>query len=160
MNAAKKSPVDAPAIKLGDRVKDRWSDDEGTAYVLIRQMNGTRRFLVAMKNKDGERKNAGYDEPELELLESAEEDLTPEVGGEVELGSEVRDTTTGFTGVCTSIYLYLNGCIRYEVQGLDRQKGVPTFVALDEIMVQPTGYKVQEQGPRRSGGAHGLEAMR
>lgn len=34
---------------------------------------------------------------------------------EIVLGSKVRDTVTGFTGIATSSHKYLNGCVRISV---------------------------------------------
>lgn len=33
----------------------------------------------------------------------------------VELGDEVKDAVTGFTGIATSITIYLNGCRRIQI---------------------------------------------
>ena len=33
----------------------------------------------------------------------------------IELGTKVTDTVSGFKGVATARYTYLNGCVRYEV---------------------------------------------
>jgi len=35
----------------------------------------------------------------------------------IELGVEVEDLVTGFKGMATSITTYLNGCVRYGVDG-------------------------------------------
>jgi hypothetical protein len=34
----------------------------------------------------------------------------------VELGDEVRDTISGFTGVCSGMFRYINGCTRCMVE--------------------------------------------
>lgn len=34
----------------------------------------------------------------------------------INLGDRAKDKITGFTGICTGRFLYLNGCVRIELQ--------------------------------------------
>jgi hypothetical protein len=36
---------------------------------------------------------------------------------EIALGSKVKDKVTGYTGIATARHEFLNGCVRYSVQG-------------------------------------------
>jgi hypothetical protein len=44
---------------------------------------------------------------------------------QVELGTKVRDTVTGYEGVATGATTWLNGCVRYAIQGDGRKDGIP-----------------------------------
>lgn len=46
----------------------------------------------------------------------------------IELGSKARDTVSGWEGVVTARYEYLNGCERYEIGGADKDGKPETFV--------------------------------
>ena len=41
----------------------------------------------------------------------------------IKLGSTVKDTITGFTGIATAEYNYLNGCKRYYIQPTELKDG-------------------------------------
>jgi hypothetical protein len=52
--------------------------------------------------------------------------------GFIELGSNVRDRVSGFTGIAISETSYLNGCVRYGVQpAIDKDGKMPDCVYLD-----------------------------
>lgn len=51
------------------------------------------------------------------------------------LGDRVRDKVTGFEGIVTARYEYLNGCIRWEVSGVDKD-GKPDGYAFDDMQVE------------------------
>jgi len=53
---------------------------------------------------------------------------------EIELGSEVEDITTGFTGITTSRTEYMNGCVQYFVE--------PRVAEKSEL---PKGYYIDYQ---------------
>lgn len=43
----------------------------------------------------------------------------------VELGDEVRDTISGFRGVCTGLFNYINGCVRAMIEPRTLHDGKP-----------------------------------
>ena len=43
----------------------------------------------------------------------------------IELGSKVKDSITGFTGIATARHEYMNGCIRYAIQADKLKDGKP-----------------------------------
>lgn len=61
----------------------------------------------------------------------------------VELGEQVKDGLTGFKGMATGRYLYLNGCVRIEVTPKELKAGQPVEAAVfDQARI--TG---KNQGP-------------
>lgn len=58
----------------------------------------------------------------------------------IELGSRVKDIVTGFEGIAIAKCIYMNGCIRYEVQprGLDKNKPIETLW-VDESQLKAEG---------------------
>lgn len=43
----------------------------------------------------------------------------------VELGDEVKDKISGFKGICTGIFNYLNGCVRAMIEPRTTKEGKP-----------------------------------
>lgn len=62
----------------------------------------------------------------------------PEVADDPFMGEEVRDTVSGFTGITTAKYVYLNGCIRYcvEAEGKDGPQSKPLELVFDQQRLQ------------------------
>lgn len=55
----------------------------------------------------------------------------------IALGSEVRDTITGFTGIVTARTSYITGCDRYSVQPpLDKDGKYRESYAFDEPLLE------------------------
>lgn len=72
-----------------------------------------------------------------------------EKGRDFTLGAKLRDTVTGFEGVAVSRHEYLNGCIRYTLQGsLDKDGKVPDPVPFDtEQLEEVEPAKLRETNP-------------
>ena len=65
----------------------------------------------------------------------------------IELGEEVRDTITGFKGVAVSRNEWLNGCVRYAVQGkVDKDGKVPKEEWIDEKQLVVVKKKAAKNG--------------
>ena len=80
--------------------------------------------------------------------------------GEVSLGDRVKDTVTGFSGICVAITSWLNGCRRIGVQSTTALKdGMPVdLYTVDEHqinVIEPLGHKPN----RRTGGPQNDQAM-
>lgn len=147
-------------MKLGDILKDKYSPIQGVAVIKTVHFNGMERFTISYE-KDMESKDTSFDNVQLEVITSAEEDVTPKLNGHVDLGDRVQDIATGFEGMLTGFYYYLNGCVRYEVCGLDHQTRLPAYIALDEANIRKIEAKKEEpQGPPRTGGSTSMIAMR
>lgn len=80
-------------------------------------------------------------------------------------GDLLRDTVTGFEGVALAVTIWMNGCIRYEVQPQALHEGVPVKALwFDEeqlVVVKPTkSVKARPSGgpqddpSRREGPSH------
>jgi hypothetical protein len=77
-----------------------------------------------------------------------------EKGRDFTLGAKLRDAVTGFEGVAVSRHEYLNGCVRFTLQGpLDKDGKVPDPVAFDteqleEVEPAPLRETKPAGGPR------------
>jgi len=71
----------------------------------------------------------------------------------IELGSEVKDKTTGFTGVASSRTEYLTGCVRYGVQSRKLGKdGLPgDYIMFDEDSLEVVKAKKAKKKPVKGG---------
>lgn len=53
----------------------------------------------------------------------------------VELGDKAKDTVSGFEGIVGSKHIYLNGCVRYALEGADKD-GAPIGHVFDEQQIE------------------------
>ncbi|HEY3925243.1 MAG TPA: hypothetical protein VGL75_11840 [Acidothermaceae bacterium] len=68
------------------------------------------------------------------------------------LGRKYRDTVSGWEGIATARYEYLNGCVRYQLDAKD-DKGAPQGYVFDEQQVAEVEAPAVEREPaRRTGG--------
>lgn len=51
------------------------------------------------------------------------------------LGDRVRDAVSGWEGIATARYEYLNGCVRWQIDGVDKD-GKPEGFVFDDQQVQ------------------------
>jgi hypothetical protein len=148
-------------VKLGDIVKDIRSDFEGMAVGSLRTFSGFTQFLVQGKDKDGEPKAEWIDVVTLKVTEEADEDRSPKPLGNFDLGDRVVDIASDWEANVTAEVLYLNGCVRYEVQGKGKD-GVPALVGVDEALLR----KVEKAPPlpqpeqQRQGGSTSRASVR
>ena len=72
----------------------------------------------------------------------------------VKLGDKVRDSITGYEGVCTSIARFLNGCRRIGIQGnkLDKDNLPVDSYVVDETTVQVIEKKIFKTVQEDNGG--------
>lgn len=54
----------------------------------------------------------------------------------IPLGSDVRDTLTGFKGVAFGYTMWMNGCNRYLIQSRDLREGKVVDLWVDEQQVE------------------------
>lgn len=71
----------------------------------------------------------------------------------IKLGDRGRDTVSGWEGVATARYEYMNGCVRWELSGKD-ENGHPKGFVFDEEQLEAVEEAGRPVGPR-SGGARG-----
>lgn len=65
----------------------------------------------------------------------------------VKLGDKYRDTVSGFEGVATARYEFLNGCVQYHLVGTSKDGDEPPTLTIDEDQLEG----VRSEGP---GGGH------
>lgn len=141
-------------MKLGDTLKDKYSDAQGVAMTQVSTISGMEYFDIVGKDKDGEPKAWALDEVQLELIESAAIDATPTPTGKIAIGMRVQDIATDWKGTVVTEALYLNGCVRYSVRGQGKD-GVPHEEYLHEALLQPINDApiVEPLSPPRRGGS-------
>lgn len=73
---------------------------------------------------------------------------------DIRLGDRVRDTISGWEGIATARYDYINGCVRWQVDGADKD-GKPDGFVFDyqsleivEEAVKPSAPLARTGGPR------------
>jgi hypothetical protein len=62
------------------------------------------------------------------------------------LGDKVRDVVSGWEGIATGRYEYLNGCIRWQVDGTDKD-GKPDGYVFDDQQVEVVERRVVMPAP-------------
>lgn len=75
----------------------------------------------------------------------------------IELGAKVRDRVSGYEGVITARYEYLNGCERYEISAADKD-GKPESYVFDVQQLEVTMPPEITRAPaplKRTGGPRG-----
>jgi hypothetical protein len=78
----------------------------------------------------------------------------------VTLGNRYKDSVTGFEGVATACYIYMNGCIRVELMALDKD-GVPKAYVFDqEQMLEVKGAPVERKAATPTGGPRGTTPVK
>lgn len=80
----------------------------------------------------------------------------------VKPGKKYRDTVSGFEGVATAVYAFMNGCVRVELTGKikDGESKIPTLVFDHEQLedVEEPKVATQKRG-RGTGGPQTHEAV-
>lgn len=54
---------------------------------------------------------------------------------ELELGATYKDNVSGWEGVLTAVYVYMNGCVRVSLDGKD-DKGAPKGYSFDQEQIE------------------------
>jgi hypothetical protein len=73
----------------------------------------------------------------------------------IQLGQEVKDTVTGFTGIATAKVEYLNGCVQFCVKPkIAKNKEMPggCYIDIEQLEVVGNGVYV---APKNTGGDMG-----
>lgn len=70
----------------------------------------------------------------------------------IELGRQYRDPISGWEGTATCRYEYLNGCVRVEISGADKDGKPEAFVFDQEQLVALDEPPAVTAKPRRTGG--------
>lgn len=126
-------------IKLGTKVKDAITGFEGVAVCRAEWLGGNIRIGVAStklggSKEEGEwiRKQEWLDEVQLASDGVVVIEAIEPVKHDFKHGQRVRDKYTGYEGIIVAIDVWLNGCVRMEIQGvLDKDGKVPDAVSLE-----------------------------
>lgn len=75
----------------------------------------------------------------------------------VTMGEKYRDTVSGWEGTATAVIVYMNGCIRVETSGQDKD-GKPIGYMFDqEQLVHVDAPPVERKAPALTGGDRGYD---
>jgi hypothetical protein len=66
------------------------------------------------------------------------------------LGHEARDTVTGFKGIATARFIFLNGCVRVEVTPTELKDGAPVKPYVFDEQRLTHNSRVKKGGPFKS----------
>ena len=79
----------------------------------------------------------------------------------IELGDKVKDTVTGFSGIAVCRSTYLQGCVRFGVQGQVTKNEAPAeWQYFDEPQLKVVKKNAIKQGNKKPGGYKPDNAMR
>lgn len=70
----------------------------------------------------------------------------------LKLGKKYRDDVSGFGGVATAEYTFLNGCIRYQLTGESKDGKAPEELIFDIEQLSPVAAPAKPKGKRSGGG--------
>lgn len=68
------------------------------------------------------------------------------------LGKRYRDDISGFEGVATAEYVYLNGCVRIQVTGESKDNKAPDELVFDIEQLSAVKSERKPMGKRSGGG--------
>jgi hypothetical protein len=133
---------------LGHKATDKITGLKGVITAYAEFLHAPKRIeLSPVKLEKGEpAKPVWLDEPRLKV--SSVQIKVPDFDATVELGKEVTDSLTGFKGIATGRFVFMNGCIRIEVTPTTLKDGVPLEAqSFDEQRLTPKS-KAPAGGPR------------
>ena len=82
-----------------------------------------------------------------------------EAGPELELGARYRDNVSGWEGVLTACYVYMNGCVRCELADKDDKDQPKSFVFDQEQLTLVVAKPIKTQRATPSGGSRDSEPV-
>lgn len=69
---------------------------------------------------------------------------------EITLGNKYRDKVSGWEGIATARYEYMNGCVRIEISGADKDGKPEGFVfdvhQVEEVVAAPVVVEQRQTG--------------
>lgn len=71
----------------------------------------------------------------------------------VTLGKKYRDDVSGFEGVATARYEFLNGCVRYQLTAESKEGKAPDELVFDEEQLTVVPAPKKPKGRRSGGGS-------
>ena len=143
-------------IEIGDKVKDKVSNLEGTVVAKTDYLYGCSRIAIQYGfDRDGKPLEAlSVDEPQATLLEKkviARESFSKE--RVIKLGDKVMDIVSDFEGIAFGRAEFLYGCTRIAIAPKKGKDGkLIDSCWFDEPQVKVLKEKVVETGNRNTGG--------
>ncbi|MFA5306506.1 MAG: hypothetical protein WC365_03590 [Candidatus Babeliales bacterium] len=84
-------------------------------------------------------------------------------GIKIKLGWQVKDSITGFEGITTGRFEYLNGCVRFEVcpMKLNTETGIPPEnLVFDEPQLEVVDtFEIKPETSKKVGGPTGRRSL-
>ena len=78
-----------------------------------------------------------------------------------DLGTTVKDTVSGFSGIIVGQHQWLTGCATYSVQPpVDKDGKIPDTVGFDENRLEEVKAKAAPKSDRTKGGPHDTPSRR
>lgn len=163
-------------IELGQVVRCKVSGFTGTATAYKETIFGSDQIVIQAFNESGNVCEDSYavDVAQIEhVLHVGEIQVmigaTPATRtSDIKLGDEVRDKVTGYKGVVTAIYTWLNGCIHFMVETRKIKDGVPDSLRdseqrweltdKDVLKLTPAEEEKKAKGP--GGPSHRMPSQR
>lgn len=71
----------------------------------------------------------------------------------VTLGHRYRDVVSGFEGVATACYVYMNGCFRVQLEGVDKDNLPKGYVFDQEQCEEVAAPPLNKKAPSATGGS-------
>ena len=115
-------------VTLGSAVKDMVSGVEGIAVGRTEWLYGCTRITVEQTKpgKDGTPNDLEcFDEQRVEVTKEGKVPHTPAEPCDITLGSKVKDTVTGFTGMAVAKTVWLHGTVSIGIEPTTLHEGKP-----------------------------------
>lgn len=112
---------DLIAVNCGDLVKDLVTGFEGVVIMRTSWLHGCDRITVLPMglNKDGQPKDdQTFDEQRVEIIErnKVPARVVDPASVQVGIGSECKDTMTGFKGIAAGLCVHITGLVTYVIE--------------------------------------------
>lgn len=144
-------------IGLGFVAKDLVTGMRGVITCKAENYGSATRWSLQLFRSEGEKEypNA-YDIDEIQLALDPETQLAPMVEpssplnlNSIDFGEEAEDTVTGFKGIVTAKYTFLNGCVHYrlETKPTKVKPGTPVTSVFPSIRIRRVGKGVADKHP-------------
>lgn len=164
-------------IELGQVVRCKVSGFTGTATAYKETIFGSDQIVIQAFNDSGNVCEDSYavDVAQIEHVLDAKSEIQIMIGAtpaartsDIKLGDEVRDKVTGYKGVVTAIYTWLNGCVHLSVETRKIKDGVPDFLRepeqrweiTEKDALQLTPAEAEKKEKKQGGPSHRMPSQR
>jgi hypothetical protein len=109
-------------VRVGDKARCKVSGMTGIVTARKEQLFGNLQFIIETHNDAGDQPSESWsiDWQQLELIEKDVMDaVKANRPNHLELGDKVEDRISGYAGIATTMWFWLNGCVHVGVEGPD-----------------------------------------